>query len=199
MPVISGRRIVLTYNLAITQESTQEIPTSVSTAADALKPLLVAWEKQLGKPSALSPYFLYKLCHQYTKDNLRLQTLKGSDHRLVVSMHGAAQNTGVKLYLANMERVIVRDDEDRHWGGTREVYEDEITLTNIVDLTGGSAGGSMIIDKTRILQGTDYEDLDPDDEEHSGYTGNEGQTATLWYRDTVCVIRSIIKSLLRSI
>lgn len=44
----------------------------------------------------------------------------------------------------------------------------------------------MDVDENRIVQPDLYEsDREPDDEDFEGYTGNEGASATHWYRDAV--------------
>ncbi|KAK7900797.1 hypothetical protein LTR67_003081 [Exophiala xenobiotica] len=48
--------------------------------------------------------------------------------------------------------------------------------------------GRICVDKEAMLDLDSYEERAPDGKERSGFTGNEGCTATYWYRDTVLVI-----------
>lgn len=44
------------------------------------------------------------------------------------------------------------------------------------------------MDEDAILYRDHFDENSPDREEHEGYTGNAGATATYWYRDTVCFL-----------
>jgi hypothetical protein len=51
----------------------------------------------------------------------------------------------------------------------------------------------MYVDEDCYLDELDFDgEENPDDEEHSGFTGNAGATATYWYRDTVSTISQLI-------
>jgi hypothetical protein len=50
--------------------------------------------------------------------------------------------------------------------------------------------GNLVTEKVNIneedfLEENPFKDKKPDDEDYSGFTGNEGVSATHWYRDTV--------------
>ena len=86
------------------------------------------------------------------------------------------------------------DDEDessetRGMGGDYhkiiEVTDDSLSLTRLVDLNGRLLAEDVPIDEEQIVQGANYGKREPDDEEYSGWTGNEGTSATHWYRDAV--------------
>lgn len=66
-----------------------------------------------------------------------------------------------------------------------EVTNDSLSLTRLVDLDGQLLAEDVQIDREQIVQGANYGKREPDDEEYSGWTGNEGTSATHWYRDTV--------------
>ncbi|KIW68644.1 hypothetical protein PV04_04573 [Phialophora macrospora] len=70
-----------------------------------------------------------------------------------------------------------------------------ITLKYVVNLDGRRIdraidyrSSGVAVDEETFVGFADEEDEEPDDEEHSGFTGNEGCTATYWYRTTVIVI-----------
>ncbi|ETI24626.1 hypothetical protein G647_03995 [Cladophialophora carrionii CBS 160.54] len=92
-----------------------------------------------------------------------------------------------------------QDDEEEEEREEGEEEEEEIsrsiTLTYIADLAGSRmdhpvnfAERGLEVDEENIVDSTDEDEEEPDDEEHSGYTGNEGCTATFRYRNTVMVI-----------
>ncbi|KAF2140233.1 uncharacterized protein K452DRAFT_319763 [Aplosporella prunicola CBS 121167] len=100
-----------------------------------------------------------------------------------------------------MERQVIYDKENDAVGLGKElrtetepdndseadVIEDSIVLSNVLDLSGTTVYPQMNVNKNRILQYKPFS-RDPDDEENSGFTGNEGITETQWYRDTALVI-----------
>ncbi|KAJ9616980.1 hypothetical protein H2200_000701 [Cladophialophora chaetospira] len=93
------------------------------------------------------------------------------------------------------------DSEDEGgWSEDEEEYDEEeitrsITLQYVVGMNGTRVDdptercsrGVDVEEENIVVLGDEDED-EPDDEEHSGHTGNEGCTATFWYRDTVVVI-----------
>jgi hypothetical protein len=60
----------------------------------------------------------------------------------------------------------------------------------VVDLNGVTVAEDYSINETDFVEDFPFDDRDPDDEDYSGFTGNEGVSATHWYRDSVsnCII-----------
>lgn len=68
-----------------------------------------------------------------------------------------------------------------------EVFSSELKLTRVVDLNGQVVGTNINIEVEDIAQGNIFKRA-PDDEEYSGYTGNEGVSTTHFFRDTVIIL-----------
>jgi hypothetical protein len=66
-----------------------------------------------------------------------------------------------------------------------EEIDRETYLTRIVDLEGTEIDIILQIDDEILIQESPFDKVDSDDEEYSGYTGNEGVSATYFYRRTV--------------
>jgi hypothetical protein len=52
-------------------------------------------------------------------------------------------------------------------------------------MNGKLVAENVDINEEDFLEEHPFKDKTPDDEDYSGYTGNEGVSATHWYRDTV--------------
>ncbi|KAJ9637150.1 hypothetical protein H2199_007436 [Coniosporium tulheliwenetii] len=63
-----------------------------------------------------------------------------------------------------------------------------LKLKRIVDFDGNVVGTEFDADEDNIVQEHPFKDREPDEEDFEGYTGNEGASATHWYRDTALVI-----------
>jgi hypothetical protein len=62
-------------------------------------------------------------------------------------------------------------------------------------MNGKLVAENVDIDEEDFLEENPFEDRTPDDEDYSGYTGNEGVSATQWYRDTVSSAHSPIRTI----
>lgn len=184
-PVVSGYRLVLTYNLVRLKNGQAYIPLAVTDQKERLLPVLDLWESSLeGGKTLLPPYLIHKLEHQYTQASLQMARLQGRDLSQVQFLQTVCDTIGFGLYLAQMERMIVKDD----YGGDSE-YERDANLRHIQELDGRKLIESLHLQEDYTLEEFDADDDDHDESEHEGYTGNEGAPATYWYRDTVGSIR----------
>ena len=179
-PVTSGNRLVLTYNLVKNNDAPMLLPNSFASSNDRLSEALVHFDSCLaGNRASYPPYLIHRFEHQYTKANLKLETLKGQDYSQAVSVVDVCKELQFDVFLATMEREIITDDEY-----SNEEISRSLKLKRIVDLKGAHVADS-ILTYDDVLLADDEDEDEPDDEEHSGWTGNEGMTATYWYRDTV--------------
>jgi hypothetical protein len=85
------------------------------------------------------------------------------------------------------------EDEDDHRGRRFHVLEDEYNITlklkRVVDLDGNEMAKDYDIKEEYILQELPFKGREPDEEDYyMGYRGNEGASATHFYRDTVIVL-----------
>lgn len=192
-PVTSGYRLVLTYNLIrpLKEHSSRRI-TPLDKMANLIKPLKM-YNRDLVEAGNTFPNFLvHRLAHQYTQASLRAELLKGEDLVQIQCLKEAANGLKFGLYLANMEKEVLKTDESyESYYSTEEEEELErnIVLRYVANLDGTRVDdfsqSSVPVDEEAILDHEVYDEEDPDEEEHTGHTGNEGCTASFWYRDTV--------------
>ncbi|KAI1262137.1 hypothetical protein F5Y18DRAFT_161064 [Xylariaceae sp. FL1019] len=186
-PVTQGYRLMLTYNLASNPASGSgvlAIPPTLTTYVSQIKQLLHSWDAAL-EQNAYPDYLIYKFEHQYTLATLKLSRLNGSDRVRAECLKTAAAETGAAIFFATAEVEVIMDEGDYGDGG--EI--DRISrLKGVKTLDGTTIFDSLQCDDDKIINLEEFDEDSPDDEEHSGFTGNEGATATYWYRDTVCLV-----------
>lgn len=128
LPVETGHRVVLTYNLALRGETTAPLPkdpATVAVAADLFERHFeqIPAPRWQGDRQALDPpdRLVVLLDHQYTERGLRWSHLKGVDASRVEILRGAAEVAGCEVALAQAEIQETRDcygDEPPRWGRT---------------------------------------------------------------------------------
>ena len=212
LPVTSGHRICLVYDLAIAKKKQPAAPKS-SASVEAVSGLLERIFEDRSRDKVAIP-----LKHQYTKAALDPGELKGGDRSRVDVLFRAAERSGYQAYLALMThhqegsadegsldyessryRRWSDDDDDEDGDGGHAptshesaefeyVSEDSLTLDHWLD-AGGSRQpfGELRLDESEILS-----EVAPDErpyETHVGHpTGNEGVSMERWYRQAVVVI-----------
>jgi len=213
-PITSGYRLALSYNLVHT---TNTLRPSLNTAYDALtglRHIFLSWKQIPSAPQKI----IYLLDHEYSKANLRGSALKGTDAHLASLLNPLAEELGFDLGLALVECHIYgvpesdygrqinyerggdsdeEDDEDEEDIDNlmiEEVIEQQMTITNLVNLD-----GELLADKLKLKENKDEEFIPedlretveegiPDKQSYEGYQGNWGPTLDRWYRRTVLVI-----------
>ena len=212
LPVTSGHRICLVYNLAIAKKRQPAAPKS-SSAVEAVSGLLERIFEDRSRDKVAIP-----LKHQYTMAALDPRKLKGADRLRVDVLFRAAERSGYQAYLALLthhqagsadESTVDygdgysdpdEDDEDEgevDWidvptrqPGARfqDVSEESLTLDHWLD-AGGSAQpfGELSLDEGEILSDVAPEER-PCRTRIDPPTGNEGMSMERWYRQTAVVI-----------
>jgi hypothetical protein len=66
-----------------------------------------------------------------------------------------------------------------------DILEDQVMLREVVDFHGNVVAQNLPVNETDFLMDDPFSHLDPDDEEYTGFTGNEGCNVTHWYWNTV--------------
>lgn len=197
-PVISGYRIVLTYNLVNTGSSpTPSIATGDPRLA-AIQSYLKRWSSSVDGDCNLPPYLVYMLEHEYTEDSLALQALKGKDLKRVKGLLNTVAGSDCVCYLASIAKRVYGgcdgfgfddgyDDAGTH--SIADVVEESVELERIVTMEGAKIVGNVSIEdaESYIMQEDPFA-KEPDEEEFEGWTGNEGANATHWYRDSAIII-----------
>ncbi|EXJ91766.1 hypothetical protein A1O3_00316 [Capronia epimyces CBS 606.96] len=183
-PVTQGYRLVLVYNLVKRNPTTMLMPLSLTSHQDRLVAVLRQWFVEPNAPQ-WPEYLVHRFEHQYTQASLRPDLLKGADLEQTRYLKAAAAELGFSLYLATLERTVIEDEE------AEEEIDRTAALKHVVTMDGvrvddPKSDKGMVIPEDHLLADDDVRLDEADDEDHSGYTGNEGVTATCFYRDTVC-------------
>lgn len=114
-PVTSGYRLDLTYNLVRSNWSPEEMSLAYGGHKNRLVTALRQFDTCQAQRSSrfeCPDFLIHPLSHQYTQPSLRIDRLKGADLGWIQCLQKAAAELGFALYLANMEKTVVRDDED---------------------------------------------------------------------------------------
>jgi hypothetical protein len=213
LPVTEGFRLVLTYNLILVPDDEESISRSITVQAakDHLITAMNAWKSAItSNESNIPKFFVHRLEHQYTQASLGFPYLKGSDRTQVECLQEVASKSGAEIFLATLEREVTTEDgesfdpycceevdselsedandpneSDIKATKEREVINSTWNLKHVNDLDGFLVGRGILLSRSHVLNVENLNDESPDDEEHSGFTGNEGCTATYWYRSTV--------------
>jgi hypothetical protein len=205
--VTSGHRVVLTYNLLHIGNSVPPPLRSDGEQSSALGRCLKAWSTSFDVgvdvddalaedvPESMPNLLVYLLDHEYTQANLKLDNLKGDDHRRVNALARIAGRSGFHCYLGTIEKTVKGgvsgDDSDYNsWEmhDIDDVTEERISVSQVFELDGTLYAEEVDIEEDDFVQAEPFEDRKPDDEDYEGWTGNEGAETTHFYRDTVGTI-----------
>jgi hypothetical protein len=198
--ITRGHRVVLTYNI-VNDARFMPLP-AAATHGDhdsQLQQVLRQWSDENIWYTDIEDevdFLCHYLEHEYTWDSLCLPRLVGNDLQVVSRVARAAKRTNFVVYLGTFERKRVGDcEEDESEYGYhddsvpefREENEisDEWVLQRVVALDGTDVAEDVEIGSHYMVDPKILESLKPDDEEFSGWTGNEGAYTTLWYRRSV--------------
>ncbi|KAI1048312.1 hypothetical protein LB506_002214 [Fusarium annulatum] len=103
LPVASGYRWVLTYNLAIGQSSPRTFDAFSEAKLRPLSECVKGWLAQEQKDRK-TPYACHVLDHEYTQANISQKSLKGADMTRFMALQQALEGCPVTIYLALLER-----------------------------------------------------------------------------------------------
>lgn len=190
--VQTGWRVVLAFNLIwkkhypdmTTRQMMVAIPQGLMRTINLysqIEGLVNTWE-QLGFNH--QRYIAFPLDHHYTKSNFSFAALKGNDSILAQCFLNC-NKLNVSLCL-----VI------KHGEGMEEDLEEEAEVdydNDWVHSNGNSFAGYNINFATDVIgcrteEGLFDPDSSPDEQEETGYTGNEGSTYEFWYFKALLVI-----------
>lgn len=104
LPVTSGYRWVLTYNLAVPPE--HERPTA-ALSKSVLKPLehsLRRWLLQLENEETPLEHLYFSLDHEYTEAQISLRALKGADYTRISALQQVSADVDIDIFLAVLEK-----------------------------------------------------------------------------------------------
>lgn len=106
LPVTTGYRWVLTYNLAVPLE--YEWPTAAFSRS-ALRPLrhsLRRWLLQLEKDKTELEHLYFSLEHEYTEAQISLKALKRTDHDRISALKQLSAEVNIDIFLAVLEKRV---------------------------------------------------------------------------------------------
>ncbi|KAI9744730.1 MAG: hypothetical protein M1818_001655 [Claussenomyces sp. TS43310] len=205
LPVTSGRRLVLTYNI-INTLGVHASASDIVKSSTRLRNIFLSWQHLYdNKKDRESSMLVYQLEHQYTQVSLHFHALKGADKQIVSTLKQTCSELGFHIYLAILERVVLGDTGEHedgdygYYGGYDDepldnfheivdVIEEDVKLLQVVDLAENVVANDMDVHDDNVITRGHYSDEDPQEEDYSGFTGNEGVTATHFYRHTAVVV-----------
>jgi len=205
-PLKSGYRLCLVYNLTLAKGKTKAIATPhTSNHVEAIARILRDWTAE--EPA---DKLAITLEHQYTKDGLVWDALKGVDRVKARVLHEAAKLADSQAFLAQItlwesgsadadytpyqprsrgRGKYGREDEPRteHYDIV-EVMDSTLTAKHWSDANGSDPGfDEMGFDEDEIVPKDSLLNTDPE-QEVSEYTGNAGASMEQWYRQAAIVL-----------
>lgn len=207
-PLRAGYRLCLVYNLALAKSKKALAAPRDSEHLDAITEILSTWAEDEEAHKVV-----ITLDHQYTKDGLSWDTLKGADRTKARVLCAAAQRAGCKAFLALLtfwesgsavddgseygygygrrrRRYRDDDDEEEESGAHEmdEVFDSSLTAEQLTDSDGqGLPLDTLTIEKEELLDPDALTGVAPE-EQYEGYTGNAGMTLERWYRHAAVVL-----------
>lgn len=208
-PILSGYRVVLTYNLIFTRK---ELNLQYPCVAENMSSIEIKIEKWLQNYFAIqnkhTEKFIYLLDHQYTASSISLDLLKGSDFFRVQSLINISNKNNYKIFLAladiheswACEEKYFSYDSRKKWHNEecddvhhelQEILEQSAELQCFKNCS--SANEKIEIDNMYVNANEMYftmatDKFRPFSSEFEGWMGNYGNTLDRWYHRAVIVI-----------
>ena len=206
LPVTSGCRMVLVYNLLRPGKGRLPLPPNYEEEQAGLEALLQRWSAGKTAPNDDTPEKLvFLLEHAYTPAELSLPTLKGADAAAAAVLTAAAQRAGCDLHVAllTIEESGWAEhtgySRSRRWGSDDDESDEEFEIGEISDCsrtlsdwgrTDGSpvALGDFPIRDEELSPLDALADMEPDVQHFQEATGNEGASFERTYRRAALVL-----------
>ena len=208
LPVTSGCRLALVYNLLRRGPGRLPRPPSHETEAAGLAALLTRWSADKGAAADDTPEKLvYILEHAYTAAELGFPVLKGADAAAAAVLTAAAQASDCELHVALL--TIAESGSAQHtgyqgrsrWGRGRHDEEDldEFEIDEVSDRTAtlahwgrpdGSPAqwGPVPFDDEELCPAGALDEIEPDEQYFQEASGNEGASFERTYRRAALVL-----------
>jgi predicted 2-oxoglutarate/Fe(II)-dependent dioxygenase YbiX len=210
LPVTSGCRLVLVYNLRRLGKGRLPRPPSYEQETAAIGQLLRRWSEPSARSSQdLPAKLVYPLEHAYTPAELSFAALKGADAASAGVLAAAACDAACDLHVAllrieesgaaeysgyarsrHARRYHDDDDEDDEDGfRVAEVFERSLTLSHWSRPDGVAVSlGTMTFTDVEVCPGDALADMDPDEQHFEEATGNEGASFERSYQRAALVL-----------
>ena len=209
LPIASGHRLALIYNLVRAGEGPLPLPPDYETEQRRATALLRDWERlqeSAGSVEAVSDpvpkKLIYPLEHAYTEAELGFAALKGADAAVAGVMVQAARGADCDIYLA---LVSVQESgwaeyggygyRGRHWEESDtdfevgDVEESSETVFHWQQPDGGQPPlGPLPFESAELSPPDAFEGLEPDELDFHEATGNEGATFDRLYQRAALVL-----------
>lgn len=200
LPIISGCRLTLVYNLLRPGKGRLPEPPSYEAEQAAVVDLLCQWVAGKESPDDDSPEkLIYPLEHAYTPATLAFDALKGADAAVASVLVPAAEQADCDLHLAlvsieesgsaeytgyyGSRRRRGRSDEDEDEFEVGEIFDRTTTLSEWRRPDGSpSELGIFPFEETELCPPDAFDDLEPDEQHFHEATGNEGASFDRTYR-----------------
>jgi hypothetical protein len=199
LPIESGCRLTLVYNLSRQGTGRQPRPPNYETEQGRLVTLLRQWGENAKRADDHVPdKLIYPLEHAYTAESLSFAALKGADAAKAATLIAAAKTGDCDLHLALVSieesgsadydgdyRRYRHDDAEFEAG---EVDDRSETLCHWHRPEGPAGLGILPILDNEVSPPDALEDLVPDEESFQEATGNAGATFERSYRVAALVL-----------
>jgi len=205
LPVTSGCRLTLVYNLLRREAGHVPQPPSYTAEQDHVTTLLRQWAETTGEADDPSPRkVIYPLEHAYTPAELSFAALKGADAAAAAVLSTAAQQAECALHLALVSieesgtaehtgaypsRGRWRSDEDDDDYEIDEVYDRVTALSDWRLPDGGQPDlGTLPFQDDELCPPDVFKDVEPDELDFNEATGNEGASFARTYSRAALVL-----------
>lgn len=181
LPVESGYRWVLTFNLAVDPGSPRDeaaaTPSAALQGADRarLRGSLGQWLSQLAD-GRRHPQLYHVLDHSYSEASISLAGLKGRDVAQVQVLRQLSRELGFELLFGSLQKITLEEedhsdpDSDTPEAGT--VWEETYKIKSVIDMENNVVMRKIKLDGDSILDDKSFEGLWPENSE-PGHAGNE--------------------------
>jgi hypothetical protein len=205
LPVTSGCRATLIYNLVRQGKGSAIEPPSYERETARVAALLTDWVKGKTSPVGTPEKVIYPLEHAYSPAELDFAKLKGADAAAAALLKSASPQAGCDLHLAFVSigkngsaeyrgsyRRRYRGDDDDDDSADFEVVEVFDRWENLTEWRrpdgGPAALGDIPIEDGEVSTPDALEDMKPDEQHFHEATGNEGASFDRTYRRAALVL-----------
>lgn len=203
LPVTSGYRWVLTYNLALDPSAERPSARLVRAGVSHLRRALRQWLSEAAGSQQVQP-LIYPLDHHYTEASISLKAFKGRDVAVVQALRDISSELPMNVFLGILEKTAMGScgggeyggcygrrsyydspddedhdqDDDKDWHSLDDDIETTFAIKKLVDLNGVHLAEDIDITEDNLLRdcflGADGEEISYEE----GYAGNEVSTAS---------------------
>lgn len=184
--VTSGHRLALTYNIVQTSaRGPGEKSAGFLVQRQAqLRGLLARWPRDFPDVARLVLF----TDHKYTPESLSASNLmKGRDRAVFESLRSLCAETGMYIFLANVQKKRYDEDDYEDYPFDDEDEEVGVSLDCLCTPEGKTVSENVKIAEEDILGLDPYQGREPDEKEEGEFTGNEGQPDKFRYYNSVCL------------